>query len=141
MIRGGCLCGAVRYEIGGAFLMAGHCHCSMCRKAHGAAFATWAFFEPGQFRWTSGEEFLTAHASSANTERCFCKVCGSPLVATHGGVVGEVVLGSVDGDPGVRPAEHIFVGSKAPWFEITDQLPRHEAWPPGFGAKDQGTAA
>jgi hypothetical protein len=57
----------------------------------------------------------------------------SPLVATHSGKVMEVVLGTVDGDPGVRPGEHIFVGFKAPWYEISDTLPQFEEWPPGMG--------
>lgn len=59
-------------------------------------------------------------------------VTGSPLASMHSGVVGEVVVGTVDGDPGARPREHIFVGSKASWHQITDSLPQHEAWPPGF---------
>lgn len=131
-IRGSCLCGAVRYEIAGSFAMAGHCHCSMCRKAHGAAFATWAMINPDQFQWTSGAELLEAYQSSPGRERCFCRTCGAPLVATHAGMVTEVVLGSIDGDPEVRPSEHIFVGSKAPWYDIADALPQHDEWPPGF---------
>ena len=59
-IRGSCLCGTVRFEITGPFAGAGHCHCSICRKSHGAAFATWAFVDPGEFRWTSGESSLMA---------------------------------------------------------------------------------
>ncbi|MNE61956.1 glutathione-dependent formaldehyde-activating enzyme [compost metagenome] len=129
-ITGSCLCGTIRYEISGPFLGAGNCHCSMCRKAHGSAFATWAFVKPENFRWTSGEELLAGFDSSPGLRRCFCSKCGSQLVASHAGKVREVVLGSVDGDPGVRPAEHIFVGSKACWHEITDNLPRHEEWPP-----------
>lgn len=131
-IRGSCLCGTVRYEISGSFAGAGHCHCSMCRKSHGAAFATWAFVNPDQFRWTAGGESVAGYKSSPGRERCFCKRCGSPLVATHSGKVTEVVLGTVDGDPGVRPREHIFVGSKAPWYEITDGLPQYREWPPGM---------
>ncbi len=131
-IRGSCLCGAVSYEISGSFGAAGHCHCSMCRKSHGAAFATWAFVDPDQFRWSSGVEFVTGYHSSPDRERRFCRKCGSPLVATHGGKVTEVVLGSVDGEPGVRPSEHIFVGSKATWYEIADALPQFEGWPPGM---------
>lgn len=131
-IRGSCLCGTVSYEITGPLAIAGHCHCSMCRKSHGAAFATWTIINPDQFRWTSGEEFITAYLSSSERERCFCKKCGSPLVATHSGQVTEVVLGTVDGDPGIRPREHIFVGSKALWYEISDSLPQYEAWPPGM---------
>jgi hypothetical protein len=131
-IRGSCLCGTVSYEITGSFAGAGNCHCPMCRKSHGAAFVTWAFINPDQFRWTSGEEWVEGYQSSPGRERCFCKKCGSPLVARHGGKISEVALGTVDGDPGVRPREHIFVGSKAPWYEITDDLPQYEEWPPSM---------
>jgi len=130
--RGSCLCKAVRYEITGPLKLMGNCHCSMCRKAHGAAFATWGIVDPGQFRWTSGEEFVQRYESSPGTQRCFCGRCGSPLVSTHSGAVGEVAAGTFDDDPGMRPREHIFVGSKAPWFEITDALPQFEQWPPGM---------
>jgi hypothetical protein len=131
-IRGSCLCGLVSYEITGSFRGSGHCHCSRCRKSHGAAFATWAHVDPEQFRWISGVESIERYESSPGLERCFCTKCGSPLVATHSGKVREVVLGTVDGDPGVRPSEHIFVGSKAPWYEIADALPQFEKWPPGM---------
>jgi hypothetical protein len=131
-IRGSCLCGAVIYEITGSLGATGHCHCSKCRKSHGAAFATWAIVNPDQFRWTSGVEFVEAYESSTGRERCFYTKCGSPFVATHSGKVREVVLGTIDGDPGVRPGEHIFVGSKAPWYEIADALPQFEKWPPGM---------
>ena len=133
-ITGGCLCGAVSYEISGSFLAAGHCHCSVCRRAHGAAYATWAFVNPDEFRWTSGTEQREGYASSPALVRQFCKRCGSPLAASQGGKVVEVVLASVHGDPGVRPQEHVFVGSKAIWDEITDALPQHQAWPPGMGS-------
>ena len=129
-IRGGCLCGLVTYEITGPLGRTGHCHCSMCRKSNGAAFATWAGVEPDQFRWTSGAESVTAYASSPGRERCFCRRCGSALAAAHDGQVTEVVLGTVEGDPGVRPIEHIFVGSKAAWYEITDTLRQYAEWPP-----------
>jgi hypothetical protein len=59
-------------------------------------------------------------------------MCGSPLVAADSGKITEVAWGTVDGDPGMRPEEHIFVGSKAPWHEITDALPQHKEWPPGM---------
>lgn len=131
-IKGSCLCGTVGYEITGSLGVTGHCHCSICRKSHGAAFATWAGVNPDQFRWTSGADFVERYQSSPGRERCFCRKCGSPLVATHYGKVTEVVLGTVDGDPGVRPGEHIFVGSKAPWNEIADALPQFEEWPPGM---------
>ena len=104
----------------------------MCRKAHGAAYATWGILKPGQFRWVTGEDFVVHHESSPGRTRCFCRRCGSPLASAHAGTVGEVVIGTVDGDPGARPREHIFVGSKALWHDITDSLPQHEAWPPGL---------
>ncbi len=104
----------------------------MCRKSHGAAFATWASVNPDRFRWTSGVGFVEGYESSPGKERCFCKKCSSPLVITDSGKTTEVVLGTVDGDPGVRPGEHIFVGSKAPWYEIADALPQFEGWPSGM---------
>jgi hypothetical protein len=133
VIRGSCLCGTVSYEITGSPELVGHCHCSICRKSHGAAFATWMIINPDEFRWTAGEEFVQGYSSSSNRERCFCKKCGSPLAASHSGKVSEVVLGTVDDDPGMRPREHIFVKSKAPWYEISDALPQYEEWPPGIG--------
>jgi hypothetical protein len=132
-ITGSCLCGAVTYAITGALKRAGHCHCSICRKSHGAAFATWAMVEPERFRWTSGAELLARYVSSPGRQRFFCARCGSPLAAAHEGRVTEVVLATIDGDPGVRPCEHIFVGSKASWHEIGDTLPQFEEWPPGVG--------
>jgi hypothetical protein len=133
-MRGSCLCGAVNYEISGSLNFIGNCHCSMCRKSHGAAFATWGIIDGNQFRWTSGEEFVQAYESSPGTQRCFCKRCGSPLVSAHSGTVGEVVVGTLDSDPGMRPREHIFVGSKARWHTTADALPQFEQWPPGMEA-------
>jgi hypothetical protein len=132
---GSCLCGGVRYEITGAFKAMGNCHCSMCRRAQGAAFVTWGIIDHDQFRWTAGEGRIQAYESSPGTQRCFCGTCGSPLVCTHGGKVSEVVIGTIDGDPGARPSEHIFVGSKALWHEITDALPQHDTWPPGLAPR------
>ncbi len=132
-VTGSCLCGAVAYEVDGSFAFAGNCHCSICRRLHGAAFATWGILGEGEFRWLRGEEQLTAYETSAGNSRAFCSRCGSPLVSMHSGRVGEIVLASVDGDPGMKPREHIFVGSKADWYDISDSLPQHEEWPPGLG--------
>jgi hypothetical protein len=132
-ISGSCLCGAVRYEITGAPAFAGHCHCSICRKAHGAAFATWAIVEPERFQWTAGAGLVQEYESSPDRKRCFCRTCGTPLAASHGGRISEVVLATIDGDPLVRPREHIFVASQARWYEIADDLPQFPEWPPGIG--------
>ena len=132
-ITGSCLCGSVGYEINGRLLDACHCHCSMCRKAHGAAYATYASLQPETFRWTSGEEFVTRYDSSPTMSRVFCSVCGSKLAVTEDGQISAITLGTVAGDPGIRPRSHIFTGSKAPWHEISDALLRFEEWPPGEG--------
>lgn len=132
-ITGGCLCGAIRYAITGSLGQADNCHCSMCRKAHGAAFSSYALVAPQAWRWTAGAELCARYRSSPGYERVFCPRCGSPLAVLHEGEIMGVTLGTVDGDPGVRPAFHMFVASKAPWFEITDELPCYPAYPPGFG--------
>jgi hypothetical protein len=79
-----------------------------------------------------GEELLTRYRSSADTVKTFCRVCGSPLVSLWDGEPGRygLALGTLAGDPGARPRCHVFVGSKAPWFEITDALPQFEELPP-----------
>ena len=132
-VTGSCLCGAVRYEIEGTLTDAGHCHCTMCRKEHGAAFGTYAVVDPDRFHWVSGSDRVTRFESSSGEDRIFCRVCGSTLGGMSNGRVESITLGTVDGDPGVRPRSHIFVGSKARWHEIEDDLPQFEEWPPGEG--------
>jgi hypothetical protein len=68
-MRGSCLCGAVRYAIDGPFKAMGPCHCGMCRKANGTAFATWGIIDSAQFRWTAGEELVQAYESSPGRQR------------------------------------------------------------------------
>lgn len=136
LLRGSCLCGDVRYEIDGALLHIGHCHCSMCRKSHGAAFATWGHVDARQFRWSCGEALLRTCESSPGQQRLFCGRCGASLAAAQAGVVAEVALGTLDDDPLARPTEHIFVASKAPGHAISDGLPQHAGWSPGLGGHD-----
>jgi len=132
MLKGSCLCRSVRYEIDGPLDGAMNCHCSMCRKAHGAAFRSRAGISAKDFRWVSGEGLITWFESSPGNHRGFCSRCGSPLLSRFDSRPDRygLPLGCLDTDPGVRPAMHVFVGSKAPWFEITDSLPRHEDAPP-----------
>jgi hypothetical protein len=130
-MQGGCLCGGIRYEIDGPLFEVGNCHCSMCRRFHGAAFATYAKIDIEHFRWLQGRELLNVYETSPGIGWAFCRVCGSSLGVPSGGKLGELTLGTLDGDPGVRPTEHIFVGSKAAWYDIVDALPQHDAWPPG----------
>jgi hypothetical protein len=131
MIRGSCLCGSVRYEIRGPLGRVTHCHCSQCRKAHGAAFGTYGTVNRVDFKFVSGEDDLAAYPSSAGVLRTFCRRCGATLqfIRESRSQTFSLALGTLDDDPGVRPSHHIFVGSKAPWFELTDTLPRHDQRP------------
>lgn len=129
MITGSCLCGAIKYEIINPLKFARNCHCSMCRKATGAAFATWAYVEVSNFRWIQGEEQLGQYQSSPEITRTFCKICGSTMQYVAKQAYQDafgLALGTVNGDPGCKPMRHVMVGSKAPWFEITDHLPQSE---------------
>ena len=130
-VQGGCLCGAIRYEIDGPLTDVGNCHCSMCRRFHGAAFSTYAKIGAEHFRWLSGQDLLTVYETSPGIGWAFCRTCGSSLGIPALGKLSEITLGTLDTDPGIRPTEHTFVGSKAAWFEITDTLPQHDKWPPG----------
>lgn len=129
IISGGCLCGRVRYEIRGELFNASHCHCSMCRRQHGAAFATYAQFDPIEFKWTSGEDLVKVFETASDGGWCFCSECGSSLAGTVKGKITAITLGSVEGDPGIKPEAHIFVGSKAQWDEINDDLLQFDEWP------------
>lgn len=137
-IKGSCLCGGVKYEITGPLLAPANCHCSMCRKQHGAAFRSRASIDPADFRWIEGEDLVTFYESSPGTHRGFCSVCGSPITnridpaaVTGGGVARMgVQLGGLEDDPGVRPMAHAYVASKAPWLTITDDLPQFDTMPP-----------
>ena len=126
MLRGACECGAVRYRVEDAFRYAANCHCSRCRAATGSAFKAFAGIEREKLEVTDGRERLHVHGEEAlNDTRC--ALCGSLLfsVVREGEWV-HVALGSLVDPPSLRPTKHIFVGSKAPWFEITDDLPQFE---------------
>lgn len=126
MLRGSCLCGGIGYEISGKLEAALNCHCSMCRKAHGAAFRSRVRVRSADFRLITGEHLLTFFESSPGNHRGFCRVCGSPILSkfdSDTSILG-LPMGALDDDPGVRPQMHVYVASKAPWFTITDDLPQ-----------------
>ncbi len=126
MLRGSCLCGGVRYRIAGPLLDALNCHCSMCRKAQGAAFRSRARVRAADFTWLEGEHLVTFYESSPGNHRGFCRVCGSPILSKFDAYPAYygLPLGALDDDPGIRPSRHVYVASKAPWFTITDDLPQ-----------------
>lgn len=130
MQHGRCLCGDVEWTAEGPLERMTHCHCSRCRKAHGTPFATYAFAPAAGFRLGGGDS-VARYESSPGFFRSFCGRCGSVVPGSeHDGLV-ELATGSLTTDPGVRPVAHIFVGSKQPWYAITDGLPQHGAFPPG----------
>jgi hypothetical protein len=126
MLVGECQCGAVRYQVEDAFLYAANCHCSRCRAATGSAFKSFAGIQRKKLEITEGRDTLLVFGEDdLNDTRC--GTCGSLLfsVVRNGDYV-HVAMGSLVDTPSIRPTEHIFVGSKAPWFEITDDLPQSE---------------
>jgi hypothetical protein len=133
MVQGSCLCGGVAFEVSGEIGMVSHCHCAICRKTRGAAFSTDGAVTTDGFRWLAGTDLIQRYASSPESVRPFCRRCGS-AVPIDGGMPGFVFvpLGNLDGDPRSRPLAHMFVGSKARWYEIADDLPRFDEFPPGF---------
>jgi hypothetical protein len=124
-VKGSCLCGGVSYAVDdGGFGRVVNCHCSMCRKATGAAFRTRASVKPAAFHWLAGEELVSRYQSSPGETRTFCRVCGATLATFLADREVGLPLGTLDDDPVVRPSAHVFVDSKAAWFEIADGLPQ-----------------
>jgi hypothetical protein len=131
-VGGSCLCGAVAYEIAGDLGGIRNCHCSRDRKARSSAYAADLDADPRDLRWIRGEELLATYKlpESRCFWTCFCRACGSSMPLEVPGTGGVLVPGgSLDDDPGVREQLHMFCGSKAPWFEITDRLPRYDEYP------------
>ena len=131
MITGNCECGSVRYQVDAVISDYSHCHCSQCRRLHGAAFASWGGVPRDKFRYLSGESDLRIYASSEQIDRVFCGICGSNILADYKPEPDllYITLGTVEGDPECPPGYHQFVGSKAPWYEIEDSLPQYDTWP------------
>jgi hypothetical protein len=121
----------VEYEIEGPISPIWLCHCSKCRRANGSAFHASAICSPSQFRWIRGEDSIREYADTPTYKVHFCGRCGSP-VPSYLEQFGSVFLhvGGLDGDPERRVTHHIFVGSKAPWFEIGDDNPQHDEHKP-----------
>jgi hypothetical protein len=126
VLHGKCECGAVRYRVADEFRYALNCHCSRCRAATGSAFKAFAGIERAKLELSAEPDaLLIVGEELLNDTRC--GTCGSLLfsVVREGEYV-HVALGSLVDAPSIRPSAHIFVGSKAPWFEITDDLPQFE---------------
>ncbi|HIG42477.1 MAG: GFA family protein [bacterium] len=131
-IGGSCLCGKVLFEFDETLGRMGYCHCSRCRKSRSAAHSVQTFVEVDKFRWVSGESLVENFKlpDSESFFSSFCRDCGSMMPTVHEDRgIAMVPMGAVDQDPGIRPQAHIYTGSKASWFEITDDLPQYQAMP------------
>ena len=128
LLAGGCLCGAVRFEVTEPPLFAGYCHCSRCQRRTGAAASASARVRPGSLRILTGEEHIAVYQAETGWAKAFCGRCGSGLWSQDRDdpEVRAVRLGLLDGDPGVRPSYRQFVADAAPWEAIPeDGLPRY----------------
>jgi hypothetical protein len=125
-VRGACLCGAVRFELTLPTQVCAHCHCSICRRAHGAGYVTWVRLPKLQLELTSGREKLVRYASSEDATRSFCGVCGSSLFFESKTAQSsiDVALANLDGSLDRKPQLHVFVDDRAEWVAIGDDLPR-----------------
>ena len=113
MLTGSCLCADIAFEIDGPVDIVGHCHCSMCRKVHGSAFATFATVAAEDFHWVRGAEKVRRYRSSAQGHRDFCPRCGSAVpMDDEGQSFALVPMGNVVEDPGTRPR---LISSPVPW--------------------------
>lgn len=125
-VSGSCFCGAVRFRIALPTLFCGHCHCSMCRRLHGAGFVTWIAVPPERFTLEAGEGDLVRFASSDHGRRSFCARCGSSLLcesSRHPDRI-DVVLANLHGPIDREPQLHVYFDDRADWVTVSDDLPR-----------------
>ncbi len=129
---GKCLCGKVSYEITGNLGIFQYCHCSRCRKFTGSAHSASLLVAPDQFKWLTGEEYVGRYEveEAKHYATSFCKNCGSslPWLAKSKMAV-SVTAGTLDCDPGIRPSQNVFWGSKAIWYKQASELPKHDELP------------
>lgn len=133
MLTGHCECEQVRFEVAGDVEDFSHCHCSQCRRLHGAAYATFAGVKRDVFRYTKGEDAISHYWSSQKNERIFCGNCGSNImvISNTDPAYYYVSMSAIDGNPALPEGYHIYTDSIAPWHEILDDLKQYEADVPG----------
>jgi hypothetical protein len=125
-ITGECFCSAVNYQINGILRDARSCHCSRCRKAFSAQASAYALVESKEFEWTAGENQLTSFVNKQGFGLQFCSKCGSTLCGIAGGAIHGVTLGCVNGDPDIEIGRHIYVGSKASWEVMPENVLQYQ---------------
>ena len=131
-LRGGCLCGAVRYEASGEPTRFYHCHCSRCRKATGTGHASNLFLQPGELTWLQGEEHVRTFKlpEAQRFSNRFCALCGGRLPRAAADRV-IIPAGSLDDEAPIQPQARIFSGSRTRWSCSGDDLTAYpESSPP-----------
>jgi hypothetical protein len=134
---GGCLCGAVRYEVEGSPLVVAHCHCNDCQRGSGTGHSTGAMFAADRMRLTGPvTEFKVKSDSGSEVTRVFCPACGSPILGRNSGMAGylTIALGTLDDSSGFEPQVVVFARSRKPWDIMDESLPTYDAqpnWKPG----------
>lgn len=131
MYQGGCLCGAIKYEIESDLKAVVNCHCGFCSKAHGAAFTTLLFVPLANLTITEGKESLKSyHVENLNADRCFCSKCGTRLYNSLPSLGrASVVVATLTMDEVLRPLAHVNTESKCSWFQVNDDLPQFLSGP------------
>src|SRR5258706_2335601 len=128
-VTGACLCGGVRYEVSAPFVSSNYCHCTRCQRRTGTASSANARCAQGSFRIVEGEDLVRCWKPERGFEKCFCSVCGSALFSRDPDTGTDVAvrLGTINGDPGIRPQVRQFVAYAAVWEPIPDDgLLRYE---------------
>lgn len=123
-VTGSCFCGEVQFTIELPTLFCGHCHCSMCRRPHGAAFVTWTAVPTNQLTITAGENRITRYQSSLKGTRSFCSNCGSQLFCQVEENEVDIAMAALHGPIDRLPEEHYYYDSRADWVDINDNLPK-----------------
>lgn len=133
MYTGKCLCGEIEVQINGGIEDIIHCHCSLCRKNSGTAYATNGFIYSADFTIVKGKDSLSTYAFKPGRNRHFCSKCGSPVYSSNEQDPSRyrIRLGILDTDISERPISHNFVSSKANWEDLDADLPRNDAFEPG----------
>ena len=130
VLRGRCACNGIAYEVDDAFVAAFNCHCSNCRATTGSAFLPWGEIEREKLRVTKGAGSLLVIGDPDTYHEVRCEACLSLLYWTaRDGAYVRVPYGSLIDEPTLKPTAHMFVGSKAPWHQILDDLPQHDEYP------------
>jgi hypothetical protein len=129
MLRGRCACEAVSFGVADAFVAAFNCHCSNCRAMTGSAFLPWGEIERDKLQVTGGDDALLVIGEPDGPQGVRCAACYSLLYWTTSDGRVRVPYGALVDGPTLKPTAHMFVGSKAPWYAILDDLPRHDRHP------------